>query len=579
MSPPLADPESDHDTETPVKPKRISSDAQRAASVANGRLSRGPGPEAKKRTRYNARKHDLRAESELLPGEDGTELLRRLTVWPEILQAETELETFTAQRLVHLGWRMERAERSEEADIERRTLAIAQVEEDRQVEESRLLGLELDSDVDPAGVVDKLLRTPAGCTLLLDEWTNLYVRTNHYNVVVWSQRERLFHLLGKRLRDLFTVDPVIGELLTILMGTVFGDSGELKALALGEVLEGLRPDWMDDDEFQARMAVLADQIPDVATATERLRAYMDEVMVELNDCLEQARANARHLQKLDREAAWVDDTPEGARRLNYTLGHRRAFDATHRRLQALQKDRQGDGGSKAADSKEHREPATAAAAAPSPVVETTTESVVTDDPLLTATAEDTVPVTKADTLGVADGPSDPITNDPDERPMAAGAADAVTKADTLGVSDGPSGPITNDPEPGSAAPNPEIRNPKPEIRNPDPQAPSPDPQVREGARAVWSGSPAREWVGHAPTSVRQRRVARRLKYAFALLARGGCPEISRARTNSTASNPVQSVGPASSGEIPAPRREESRVGILDREDDICGGRRCRQPAL
>src|SRR6266446_4422595 len=145
MSPPLADPETELDTETPVKSKRIPTEAQRAASRANGKLSRGPGPEAKLRTRYNASKHNLRSESFLIPGEDGDELLRRLAVWPQLLQADTELETFTA-------------ERSENADIERRTLAIVQAEEDRQTEESRVLGLALDSDdVDPAGVVDKLL--------------------------------------------------------------------------------------------------------------------------------------------------------------------------------------------------------------------------------------------------------------------------------------------------------------------------------------------------------------------------------------------------------------------------------------
>src|SRR5258708_5245035 len=257
MSPILADPESDPDIETLTKPKRIPSEAQRAASRANGTLSRGPGPDSKKRTRYNASVHNLRAESDLVPGEDGTELLRRLSIWPEILQADTALEVFTAKRLVHAGWKMERAERSEDADIERRTLSDARAKEDRELADSRLLGLELDSDVDPAGVVNKLLRSPSGCTLLLDEWNNLSIRTNHYNVVVWSQRERLFHLLGKRLRDLFKADPVIGELLPILLGTVFGDSGEYQALALADVLEGLRPDWMDLDEFHARLGVLA----------------------------------------------------------------------------------------------------------------------------------------------------------------------------------------------------------------------------------------------------------------------------------------------------------------------------------
>ena len=163
----------------------------------------------------------------------------------------------------------------------------------RQTEEARLLGLELDSDTDPEGVVGKLLATPAGCTLLLTEFSNFSIRVNDYNVLIWSSRERLFHCLGKRLEDLFNGDPVIHDWLVAMLGTVFGDRGEGKALAIAEVLHGLRPDWMDHGEFDARMDALAAQLPDRATSAALVRTYLDEVIADLNERLELARVEHR----------------------------------------------------------------------------------------------------------------------------------------------------------------------------------------------------------------------------------------------------------------------------------------------
>ena len=61
----------------------------------------------------------------------------------------------------------------------------------------------------------------------------LQIRTNEYDVIIWTQRERLFHLLGKRLRDLFSADPVIFEWLVAMLGAMFGDCGEAKAQEIG----------------------------------------------------------------------------------------------------------------------------------------------------------------------------------------------------------------------------------------------------------------------------------------------------------------------------------------------------------
>ena len=116
----------------------------------------------KLRSRLNARKHDHRSELPILPGEDGAELHRRLEVWPKILGAETEIERLEAVQAVHMGWRRARSLRSDDATAERRMIAIKKAHGDRQAEEARLLGLELDSDVDPEGRCTEASSYPGG---------------------------------------------------------------------------------------------------------------------------------------------------------------------------------------------------------------------------------------------------------------------------------------------------------------------------------------------------------------------------------------------------------------------------------
>jgi hypothetical protein len=398
MSPPLCDTESPNVATAPTKSKKAPSAQQLAANQANARLSRGPvTPEGKERSKYNARKHDLRAESPVLPGENAAELNRRLEVWPVLMNAATELEWFAAERAVHIGWRIERAERSEDAAAERVMIDLEKATEDRQAEEARLLVLELDSDLvpDPASVIRKLHRTPAGCSALLQKWTGLQSRIDHYGILFWSQREELFHLLGKRLRDLFTDDPVITRWVVTMMGAVFGDSEGDKAQEIGHILEGLRPDWMGEEEFGIRMRVLAHWLPGKQEAAARVSAYVAAAIADLNERLERARANSRHELELDLQSAWVDDTAAGARRTSYKLGHDRSFHATCRRLEALQKARRAGGETMADELDDEIEPAGAAVAnaEAGPAVDPTADLPVTSAPISAPPDEAIVTVT------------------------------------------------------------------------------------------------------------------------------------------------------------------------------------------
>jgi hypothetical protein len=286
----------------------------------------------------------MTAKLPILPGEDEAELHRRLEVWPRILGAETEIERLEAIQAVHMAWRRARSLRSDDAAAERRMIAIKKDHTDRQAQEAQRLGAELDSDVDPKGVVRKLQSTPAGCMLLLSELRGFSDCLNKYGVLFWAQRERFFHCVGRRLRDLFTGDRVITDWVVALMGAAYGDEAPAeKFQEISAVLEGLRPAWMDPVEYQIRMNHLVAQVAAREASLERVKSYLASAIDDLKKRLKRAQARSRRELKLELQSAWVDDTVAGARRLRYQIGHDRSYEASLKRIEKSKKARREEG--------------------------------------------------------------------------------------------------------------------------------------------------------------------------------------------------------------------------------------------
>src|SRR4051812_20991357 len=102
--------------QTTPKPMREISPARLAANRANSLLSTGPRtPEGKTVSRLNGLVHGLCAEVEVLPGEDGEALKRRLETWIDELDARTEAELRLVENAVHASWRMDRGRSAETA--------------------------------------------------------------------------------------------------------------------------------------------------------------------------------------------------------------------------------------------------------------------------------------------------------------------------------------------------------------------------------------------------------------------------------------------------------------------------------
>ena len=88
-----------HDrAEAGAKPKREISPARLAANRANSKRSCGPKtPRGKAVSKFNGLVHGMRAESEIIPGEDPAELDRRIAAWADELGAETGPERYLAE--------------------------------------------------------------------------------------------------------------------------------------------------------------------------------------------------------------------------------------------------------------------------------------------------------------------------------------------------------------------------------------------------------------------------------------------------------------------------------------------------
>jgi hypothetical protein len=195
------------------------------SSRINGRKSRGPKSEAAKaRSRYNALKHGMRAESILLPGEDPAEFeARRLALHTEI-QPQNALEAELVDRLARESWMSNRTKNSAAARLEYR-MRHEPLEKARAEQQSvTKLGQYLLKDVfRPAGIllsereggarhpallVLKLEGTLTGCDWLLDHFERLKQRALIPGNWLENDGFALVRLLGKYRGELTSDDLV-----------------------------------------------------------------------------------------------------------------------------------------------------------------------------------------------------------------------------------------------------------------------------------------------------------------------------------------------------------------------------------
>src|SRR5262249_21829145 len=159
----------------------------------NGRKSRGPKTtEGKARSRMNAVKHGLDAETLILPGEDGAAFQARLDAWRADFPPRNPMEEALLEQAARLAWRLDPADRMQAAHLAGR-IGMAQSDESRRQAEAEAAAgadqigqwliagpavtadrrgapIHPDDPDHPERLLRSLESSAAGCRWLLDRW-------------------------------------------------------------------------------------------------------------------------------------------------------------------------------------------------------------------------------------------------------------------------------------------------------------------------------------------------------------------------------------------------------------------------
>jgi hypothetical protein len=305
------------------------------ANRRNARKSTGPKTAAgKARSKMNALKHGLDAQTIVLPGEDEAAFRTRLDAWKAGCAPRNPLEESLIEQAARLSWQLDRAERVQAAHLAER-IRLAEEDAIRQAAEALVIGQQLidglpapvfqlpraneltagkrlgmpihpDDPNHPERLLRRLESTADGCQWLLDQWAELRAAIEDQSCWQRAHRLRAVRLLGKEPADALD-DPMVQTiyLCSFVLGAhnprVFDDQAE----------EMTRRELQ---YFTERLISrgLSDQMPpDQEAARGGLLLLVDWVVVRL-----QARA-ASHAARARAAAASpslaFDDGPAGDR--------------------------------------------------------------------------------------------------------------------------------------------------------------------------------------------------------------------------------------------------------------------------
>jgi hypothetical protein len=204
------------------------------ASRRNGARSRGPRtPKGKDRSRFNALKHGMTAQTLVLPGEDPAAFQARLDAWTVDLDPRNDVERTLVERAAILSWQLERADRAEAARLSSLIRAAPAEEALRQADAAAALGQRLfrdprgpmalyphalylgagrprasvsatgpgDDPDDPPRLLLRLEASAAGCRWLRDRWADLGALLDQGQSWQSPDKLRAIRLLGRQPLD------------------------------------------------------------------------------------------------------------------------------------------------------------------------------------------------------------------------------------------------------------------------------------------------------------------------------------------------------------------------------------------
>jgi hypothetical protein len=309
-----------------ISTKRAEANRRNAADHATGPRTLS----GKSRARLNAVTHGLTAETLILPGEDPRAFQRLLDDWTAQLEPANPFEHDLVRQVATLSWRLDRADRVQDAliadslgtdtaeqrraaveDLGRRLLPPPRVPNFVRrfgvwADLDRLAHRGPDDPDDPARLLLRLEATADGCRWLLDRWAELRPIVDAGTAWPDEQMVQAIRLLGKRPFDAVDDFPV----LTIFVACY--------------VLDRSRPDpfaelWKSTTDREAiyyRQRLLGRRLREAKPrskehAREVLLEIVDEAVSRLEEQEQVHRRREADLAALRPEILLFDASPEG----------------------------------------------------------------------------------------------------------------------------------------------------------------------------------------------------------------------------------------------------------------------------
>jgi hypothetical protein len=324
------------------------SEAKIEANRRNAKRSTGPRTAAgKNRSRYNALKHGMRAENELLPHEDPAAYQARFEIFTSGLKPRDELEEVLCDRAARASWLFDRG------DYFHNVRQADRINDARNGARDEILALgrrlfmdatgppplygtvpaslcartsrsgKADDPDDPARLLIRLESSVPGCQWLIDRWAELLGLL--YAGRSWQSRDKLkaIRLMGKQPLEA-PDDPKVAKV--FLASHALGPAGKHPFI---ELEQELSPPMMDAflKRIEGRSFEAFDE-NNKTKARDFLIDLADSAMRELSRKQNELLAN----NPPDPASVAFDDSPEGERLWRYAMAADRSM---HRQMDKL----------------------------------------------------------------------------------------------------------------------------------------------------------------------------------------------------------------------------------------------------
>ena len=329
--------------------------AQLAANRRNAQKSAGPRTvEGKEKSKFNALKFGLRAQTPVLPREDPQELRDRLDAWVGALLPTDAVEHSLVHDAVEYTWRVDRARNAQVARIEFNLENSGRDDAKREADEVLYLGQLLFSDargllplfphfdctdarnssavprisytsleaepVDPPRLVLRLESTLGGCQWLLDQWAELRLILEEGKKWLPADKLKAIRLLGRQPLE------AVHDRRVLMIFAACQAVEECPGALIPEIVWELR--YTEREPYAERLAARGiDELTpkNPAAGRQALLEIVDRATTALNIKADEHRRHAEVNAALLADCLSFDDSKEGERLRRFELAASRGI--------------------------------------------------------------------------------------------------------------------------------------------------------------------------------------------------------------------------------------------------------------